>query len=322
MAEASNKAQGGSNHAQGSSSLVEQKAGAKSKVLPMFVSSSKLKEELGSIEMRLDKIEDHLMNGHDKFEDVDTRLVELGDGLDDTRAELQAAINITLERLVSENEALKLARAKEVSAKEEDNRVLKEMVERMHEEMKEMQEEIVLLKRFVTQGSETNPHSTLSVPTARVHKKKDCPKRAVPTPPLEPASVESLPCCSLGSMSVVGLSEVPSKDAVDVCGTQVQSKLPKELPPEEEVGCVSEPAAGSPREVVLPKQERPMQRCSRRAGIGARPRGRRSHLATRTGKVLEHSRRPKAMGRMGMREVLGDEGNSEGVSTGEVIHGS
>ncbi|KAF2292249.1 hypothetical protein GH714_018072 [Hevea brasiliensis] len=134
----------------------------------------------------------------------------------------------------------------------------------------------------------------------------------LPTPPLELASVESLPCCSLGSMRLIGPSEVPSSDGERDSGMEDAKDmcvLPRELPPEKEVGCVREPVAGSPREVVLPKQERPRQRCSRGAGRGARPRGRQRHLATRTGKALKHSRRPKAMGRMDMREVLDDEGN-------------
>ncbi|KAF2291351.1 hypothetical protein GH714_023122 [Hevea brasiliensis] len=90
-----------SNHVQGDSSLVEQQASAR---------------------------KNRLMTEDGRFKGMENHLVELG-GLDDTRAELQAAINVTLERLVSENEALKLARAEEVSAVEEDNRVLKEKVE-------------------------------------------------------------------------------------------------------------------------------------------------------------------------------------------------
>ncbi|KAF2281632.1 hypothetical protein GH714_043936 [Hevea brasiliensis] len=199
--------------------------------------------------------------------------------------------------------------------------------------VEKLQEEMVLLRRLVTQGSGTNPHSTLSVPMARVvrpkpgaskgegsagmkdfhsrgkerrgsravlkcfrcrgpHKKKDCPKRAMvlakgkepelPTPPLEPAGVECLPCCSLGSMRLIGPSEAPSSDgerdngmvdaaaeevAKTVCGTQEQSRLPRELPSKEEVDCVRErpPVSESPREVVLPGQERPRQRRSRRS---------------------------------------------------------
>ncbi|KAF2282255.1 hypothetical protein GH714_044009 [Hevea brasiliensis] len=106
------------------------------------------------------------------------------------------------------------------------------------------------------------------------HKKRDCPKKAVflakgeepgkTSAPLEPASEGSLPCCSFGAMSLVGPSEAPSGGAVDICGTREQSELPKKLPPEGEVGCVSEPAAGCPSEVELPKQERPRQPRSRK----------------------------------------------------------
>ncbi|KAF2298240.1 hypothetical protein GH714_020799 [Hevea brasiliensis] len=149
--------------------------GAKSKVLPKFMGPSRLKEELGSIEMRLDKvevhltheearvdrIEDHLIQGDDRFEELESRLSELSEGLEETRGKLQAALKETRAKLVHENEVLKLVHAKEMSTMKEDNRVLKEMVERMHEEMKEMREEMVLLKRLVTQGSGTNPHSAL-----------------------------------------------------------------------------------------------------------------------------------------------------------------
>ncbi|KAF2282343.1 hypothetical protein GH714_043991 [Hevea brasiliensis] len=58
--------------------------------------------------------------------------------------------------------------------------------------------------------------------------------------------------------------------AKTVCGTQEQSRLPRELPSKEEVDCVRErpPVSESPREVVLPGQERPRQRRSRRANRG------------------------------------------------------
>ncbi|KAF2282311.1 hypothetical protein GH714_044062 [Hevea brasiliensis] len=304
----------------------------------MFVSSSKLREELGSIETRLDrmknhlineetrvdKIEDHLIIGDDRFEELESRVSGLGEGLEETRGEFQAALKETRDKLVSEIEALKIAHAEEMSTVREDNRVLQERVEKLQEEM-------VLLRRLVTQGNGTNPHSTLSVPMARVvrpkpgaskgegsagkkdfhsrgedrrgsravlkcfrcrgpHKKRDCPKRAVvlakgkepelPTSPQEPASVESLQCCSLGSMRLIGPSEAPSSDgeqdngmvdaaaeevAKTVCGTREQSKLPRELPSEEEVGCVRDSVARSPTDVVLPKQERPRQRRSRRS---------------------------------------------------------
>ncbi|KAF2303584.1 hypothetical protein GH714_019677 [Hevea brasiliensis] len=72
-----------SNKAQDDPLLVEQQAGARSKVLPKFMGSSRLRDELGNIEMRLnkmdhhlineetrvDKIEDHLVQGEDRFEE-------------------------------------------------------------------------------------------------------------------------------------------------------------------------------------------------------------------------------------------------------------
>ncbi|KAF2282396.1 hypothetical protein GH714_043975 [Hevea brasiliensis] len=90
----------------------------------------------------------------------------------------------------------------------------------------------------------------------------------LPTPPSEPAGVECLQCCSLGAMGLVGQSGAPSSDGERDSGmvdAKIVSELPRELPPEEEVDCVSNSVAGSPREVVLPKQERPRQRCSRRS---------------------------------------------------------
>ncbi|KAF2299211.1 hypothetical protein GH714_030977 [Hevea brasiliensis] len=74
-----------SNHAQGGPSLVEQQAGARSKVLAKFMGPSRLREELGNIETRMDKIEDHLVSGDDRFEELESRLRELGEGLEDTR---------------------------------------------------------------------------------------------------------------------------------------------------------------------------------------------------------------------------------------------
>ncbi|KAF2317254.1 hypothetical protein GH714_019173 [Hevea brasiliensis] len=257
----------------------------------------------------------YLIDREDCFEELESWLMALGGDMEESHEELQATLKETLDKVVHENEVLKLVHAKEMTTVREDNRVLKEEVERLKEEMKGMREELVLLARLVAQKGGTNPHSTFSIPTARVvrpsrthprerrsaredfhrpgedrrgsrhvlrcfrcrgpHKKKDCPKRAVvlakgkepeqSSSPLEPASVESLPCCSLGAMRIIRPSEAPSKDAVDVCGTQVQSKLPRSQPPEEEVGCVSEPTAESPREVVLPKQERPRQPRSRRS---------------------------------------------------------
>ncbi|KAF2318954.1 hypothetical protein GH714_011953 [Hevea brasiliensis] len=83
---------------------------------------------------------------------------------------LQTALSVTLERLTSENEALKLTHAEELSAIKEENRLLKEELARLSGEMKD---EFVLLKRLVAQGGGTNP--TFTTPSARV----DVPKPSV-----------------------------------------------------------------------------------------------------------------------------------------------
>ncbi|KAF2282277.1 hypothetical protein GH714_044014 [Hevea brasiliensis] len=114
------------------------------------------------------------------------------------------------------------------------------------------------------------------------HKKRDCPKRAMvlakskepelPTPPSKPASVESLPCGSLGAMGLVRPSEVPSSDGERDSGMEdakTVSMLPRELPPRER-WTGGESVARSPREVVLPKQGRPRQRRSRRSRNGCK----------------------------------------------------
>ncbi|KAF2299194.1 hypothetical protein GH714_030937 [Hevea brasiliensis] len=86
---------------------------------------SRLREELGNIETRMDKIEDHLVSG-DRFEELESRLRELGEGLEDTRGELQATLNEALDKVANESKALKIAHAKEMSTMREDSRVLKE----------------------------------------------------------------------------------------------------------------------------------------------------------------------------------------------------
>ncbi|KAF2304642.1 hypothetical protein GH714_037242 [Hevea brasiliensis] len=158
--------QGNQEQAAGPSVVEEQTGHGRRKGQTRPRDPSRARDELGDMEARLDKIKNHLMTGDDKFEDLDKRLVELGEGLDDTRTELQAAINVTLERLTSENEALKISHAEELSAIQEENRLLKEEVEKI-------KDEFVLLKRLVAQGGGTNP--TLTPSSARV----DVPKPGV-----------------------------------------------------------------------------------------------------------------------------------------------
>ncbi|KAF2286289.1 hypothetical protein GH714_013303 [Hevea brasiliensis] len=114
------------------------------------------------------RVEQHLVNREDKFEELENRLMELGDGIDETREELQATLNESLDKVANESEALRIAHAEEVSTMKEENRLLKEEVEKMHENMKDVRDELVLLKILVAQGVGTNPHPTLTIPTARV----------------------------------------------------------------------------------------------------------------------------------------------------------
>ncbi|KAF2308202.1 hypothetical protein GH714_036747 [Hevea brasiliensis] len=238
MAEVSDKAQC-------NSSLVEKMAGAKCKGLAKSMGPSRMREEFGDVKNMLARILRHLINEESRVDKVEDRLAELGGDMEESHEELQATLKETINKLTSER-----------ASKSEGS-----VRENFHSPSENRRGVRIVLRCYRCKGP---------------HKKRNCPKKAVfvakgkepeqSSAPLEPASEGSLPCGSLGAMSLVGPSEVPSMDAVDGCGTQVQSKLPKKLPPEEEVGCVSEPTAGSPSEVVLPKQERPRQPRSRRGG--------------------------------------------------------
>ncbi|KAF2295797.1 hypothetical protein GH714_034033 [Hevea brasiliensis] len=87
---------------------------------------------------------------------------------EESHEELQAALNEALDKVANESVALRIAHAEEVSTMREENRLLKEEIEKMHENVKDVRDELVLLKRLVAQGVRTNPHPTLTIPTARV----------------------------------------------------------------------------------------------------------------------------------------------------------
>ncbi|KAF2282390.1 hypothetical protein GH714_043963 [Hevea brasiliensis] len=265
MAEVSDKAQG-------ISSMGEQQAGVKTTRLGKFVFSPPLREELGNVKTRLDELmsENEVQKTVHAGEMATLRednhvLKEEVERLKGEMEEMRGKF-VMLARLVARKcgtnphstfstPTAKVERPKPCASKSEGS-----VKENFHSQEKDRgRGSRAVLKCYRCRGP---------------HKKRDCPKKAVflakgkepekSSAPLEPASSGSLPCCSLGAMSVVGPSEVPSMDAVGICGTREQSELPKKLPPEGEVGCVSEPAAGCPSEVVLPKQERPRQPRSRR----------------------------------------------------------
>ncbi|KAF2299434.1 hypothetical protein GH714_031937 [Hevea brasiliensis] len=68
-------------------------------------------------------------------------------GMDETWDELQAALNEALDKVANESEALRIAHAEEVSTMREENRLLKEEVEKMNGEKKDVRDEMVLLRR-------------------------------------------------------------------------------------------------------------------------------------------------------------------------------
>ncbi|XP_057994453.1 uncharacterized protein LOC131174696 [Hevea brasiliensis] len=123
---------------------------------------------MGDVETRLAKVKLHLVNRDERFEEIENRLLELVEGMDETRDELQATLNEALDKVTNESEALRIAHTEEVSIMREENRLLKEKVQKMHGDMKDAKDELVLLKGLVAQGVGTNPHPILTIPTARV----------------------------------------------------------------------------------------------------------------------------------------------------------
>ncbi|KAF2317028.1 hypothetical protein GH714_010749 [Hevea brasiliensis] len=239
----------------------------------------------------------------------------------------------------NENEAMKIVHAEEMTTVREDNHVLKEEVERLKGEMKGLRGELELLARLVAQKCGTNPHSTVSITTAKVERPKPGAAKS------EGSARENFHSREKdrgrGSRAVLKFTGVGDRTRSwtvrrrQCLWPRVKSQKNRlrhwkklavracrvEAATEGEVGCVSEPAADSPREVVLPKQERPRQPRSRKRRKSAKPREWRSHLATRTGKVLEHSRRLMAKSRMDKRKVWATWEISR-ESEGEVAHGN
>ncbi|KAF2321859.1 hypothetical protein GH714_003191 [Hevea brasiliensis] len=90
--------QGDQEQAVGASVVEEQTGHGRRKGQTRPRDPSPARDEMGEVEARLDRIESHLVTGDDKFDDLNTRLMELGEGLDDACTELQAAINVTIDR--------------------------------------------------------------------------------------------------------------------------------------------------------------------------------------------------------------------------------
>ncbi|KAF2285581.1 hypothetical protein GH714_005628 [Hevea brasiliensis] len=76
-------------HEAGTSMVEQQVAGARRKGRAKSRDPSRARDEMGDVETRLAKVELHLVNGDETFEELENRLLELVEGMDETRDELQ-----------------------------------------------------------------------------------------------------------------------------------------------------------------------------------------------------------------------------------------
>ncbi|KAF2286292.1 hypothetical protein GH714_013334 [Hevea brasiliensis] len=119
----------------------------------------------------------------------------------------------------------------------------------------------------------TNPHPTLTIPIARVEIPKPSPFKGARSARVknfhslkEDQRVGPSDALREDGEQDNGMGDAAKEKDTEECATQEESELPRELPPEEQVGCVSEPpVARSPKEVALPKQEGTRQHHSRRS---------------------------------------------------------
>ncbi|KAF2282310.1 hypothetical protein GH714_044061 [Hevea brasiliensis] len=114
---------------------------------------SRAREELGDLETRLAKIELHLIDGDEKVEELDTRIEELDGGMEEFREEMQGALNRAVDKIMGEGESLKISFSNEVAALREENRFLREELDRVMGKVKDMEEQMSLVRMAILQGS-------------------------------------------------------------------------------------------------------------------------------------------------------------------------
>ncbi|KAF2300466.1 hypothetical protein GH714_013660 [Hevea brasiliensis] len=77
---------------------------------------SRAREDLGDLEKHLARVELHLVDGEEKFEEMDTHLVELYGRIEEFQGEIQGALNVVIDKLASEGHGkVKGSRATSVS---------------------------------------------------------------------------------------------------------------------------------------------------------------------------------------------------------------
>ncbi|KAJ9184907.1 hypothetical protein P3X46_004592 [Hevea brasiliensis] len=129
---------------------------------------SRAREELGDLETRLAKVELHLIDGDEKIEELDTRMEELDRGMEEFREEMQGALNQAIDKIMGEGESLKISFSNEVAALREENRFLREELDRVMGKVKDMEEQMSLVRMAILQGSVVGAATTSIAPTARV----------------------------------------------------------------------------------------------------------------------------------------------------------
>ncbi|KAF2322418.1 hypothetical protein GH714_016832 [Hevea brasiliensis] len=95
---------------------------------------SRAREDLGDLEKRLAKVESHLIDEEEKFEEMDTHLVELDGRMEELQGDMQGALNTAIDKLASEGESLCLSQMGEYAALRDENKSLKEQLDKVVEE--------------------------------------------------------------------------------------------------------------------------------------------------------------------------------------------
>ncbi|KAF2321025.1 hypothetical protein GH714_032843 [Hevea brasiliensis] len=103
---------------------------------------SRAREDLGDLEKCLAKVELHLVDGEEKFDEMDTRLVELDERMKELQGDMQGALNAAIDKLASEGESLCLSYMGEYTALRDENRSLKEQLDKVEEENSYLRREL------------------------------------------------------------------------------------------------------------------------------------------------------------------------------------
>lgn len=90
------------------------------------------------MDTRLAKIELKLIDGDEKIEEFEEHLEELSAGMDELRDEVQGALNATIDKLAGKGETTRHVMAEELVAIREENRGLREELDKALLKMKEV----------------------------------------------------------------------------------------------------------------------------------------------------------------------------------------